>query len=288
MSIRAWCFRAMFAGLLVIAGCQDGPRTATAPVTVLTDVDAGGAAAQARGCALFVLVVDPDRGPADAAAPEHLRAGLAQAGVPAIAVVLDLGDSRNRAIATRFHLVEAPILVALSAHGVQVGRSVGPVTPDAARAMAATTAALGPGLDAQLASLQAATTAPGAGAAADQALADFLTGHGNEHEAVPILAALRTAADATPAQRRAALVAEVRAHFWIGEPEKARHLAQAFIAAAGAADPEDRAAGLYALGSQEVTGRHRDLGLSELDQAIAAAPASMYGQLARTARARYP
>jgi hypothetical protein len=286
MSIRVWWSCAVFAGLLGIAGCQDGPRASA--VTVMTDVDAGGAAAQARGCPLVVLVVDPERGPDDAAATEQMRAGLAHAGVPAIAVVLDLGDSRNRAIATRYHLVEAPILVALSAHGVQAARSVGPVTADAVRAMASATAAQGPGLDAQFAVLQAATTAPGAGAAADQALADFLTGHGNEREAVPILAALRTATDATPAQRRAALVAEVRAHFWIGEPEKARHLAQAFIAAAGATDPEDRAAGLYALGSYEATGRHRDLGLGELDQAIAAAPASMYGQLARAERARYP
>jgi hypothetical protein len=270
---------ALGAALVVLVGCaapEKPPAAQDAP-----DLDAELARARASGRALVVVVYEAKRSRADDVA-SSLFAFESPARVSGVR--LDLAVSRSRAVAARFHLVDAPILLCLSPQGVILSRDEKDLTHDLlARRLdeAEHTAAE---IDARLETLEAAAST---NAESRMKLADFFLAHQNAREAIPHLRAVADDAGAELAVRVRAWVDEARAHFWTGEPEKGRHTAEALIATLGASAPEAKAGGYYALGAQDVKGRHRDLGLRELDQAIAAAPDSFYGQRAREERAKF-
>ena len=194
--------------LVLIAGCHD--RSPAKPAAVVVDD---------RPTA--ILITTGSDGPAD-------RDGQ---GFNFVHLALD--DSANRAAAARHHVTDAdcPVLLCLTPGGVIVSRDGGPVTADLVRRRVATAAADGPAIDGQRAAL--ARAVPDGGPPARLRLAAFLHAHRNEWEAIPPLAAVAHDPAVDVPTRVRAWVDLVRAHQWVGEPEKGRHEAQHLLAALG-------------------------------------------------------
>ena len=203
-------------------------------------------------------------------------------------VILDIGNSRNRATATRFHVVSTPLLVCLSPRGVIVSRLDLPLTKNDVVMRFSELVVQAPQLDAKLTALEAALAKNSAAPAEQLELAAFLLKQQNQREAIPHLAAVAHADAADNTDRIRAWVDLARAHLWIAEPEKGRHEAQRLIATLGKEHSEATAGGNFVLGMQDANGKRFELARRELHEAIAAAPKSSYAQEAAAALAKLP
>ena len=84
------------------------------------------------------------------------------------------------------------------------------------------------------------------------------------------------------AERTRAWVAMGRAHLWVGEPEKARHAAQALMATLGPRSPDAMAGGNLLRGLQDAKAKRYDRAATEFQAAVdVAPPKSPYGAEAR-------
>jgi hypothetical protein len=201
---------------------------------------------------------------------------------------LDLAISRTRATAGRFHVTNTPTLFCLSPRGIIISRDDRAITRDLVLQRVEEARQQSPILDAQLASLEAAIDAPTNNATAIFNLTDFLLARHNDLETIPRLEAIAHSNAYPPNARARAWVALVSAHFWIAEPEKGRHEANDLLATLGPRLPEAKAAGMLLLGEQDATAKRTSLAREELEQALAAAPESSYGQAAARALAALP
>ena len=205
-----------------------------------------------------------------------------------VRVLLDVGVSRNRAEATRFHIPQTPVLLCLSSRGVIVSRDEKPITVEVVRKRMKELVPMAHGLDAKLEALERPVAANATDAAAQLALADFLLAQHNAREAIPHLEAIAHAESSDVPQRLRAWVALAQAHLWVTEPEKARHEAKDLMSKLGPAAPEAIAGGNLVLGTQDTNGKRFPLARQEFEAAIAAAPDSDYAKQAREALAKLP
>jgi hypothetical protein len=239
---------------------------------------------------LVLLVVESGQSKAD----DDARALLASRTVKAASrgariFVLDIGVSRNRAAAARFHAVETPLLLGLTPRGIVVSRDEKPLTASLLLRRIGEAVQQAPDLDAKLAALEEAAGKNTAAPAVQFDLTDFLLAHHNEAEAIPPLAALAHSQEPPPDARIRAWFDLSRAHFWIGELEKARHEARDLMATFGDVKPEARAAGEFLLGAQDAANTLRAArARTEFEAAIAAAPDSPYAKQAAKALAKLP
>lgn len=280
--------------LSAVTGCQhaNGPRStsheavagAPAPLAEATMT------AREKGLPLAVLTVDPSRGENDRAAAGAFRSvrSASPAANPAVFSLLELTESRSRALAAPLHALEAPTLVCLSPAGVIVSRDEGTITPQLVRQRIEEAAAQSPALDQHLADLQAAVDARPTDAAASMQLADFLLAHHNEQQAIPHVEDVARDDAADVSVRVRAWVALGRAHLWVVEPEKARHAAQALMAALGPRSADAIAGGNLVRGLQDTKAKRYDRAGEELRAAVAAAPDSDYGREAAELLAKLP
>jgi len=256
------------------------------PTAAVVDLDAEMARALEARRPVVILVVDSGENSAEEKsyfeswAPKGNTDG-------AIPVVLDLGVSRNRATAARFHITDTntPMFVCLSPKGVIISRDEPPslaVKPIAELAERASQ------LDAKVVSLEEAVAKNKADAAAQLALADFLFAQKNAREAIPHFAIVAHSETADTTFRVRAWVDLARAHLWIGEPEKARHEATNLIAILGPKSPEAVAGGNLVHGLQDANAKRTALARQEFGTAIAAAPKSTYARQAAEAMAKLP
>lgn len=253
------------------------------------DLDAALARASELKQPLIVLVAESARSKADDDARRLLESrAVKDRSNHAVIFVLDISVSRNRATATRFHIVETPLLLCLTPRGVIVSRDVKPLTAGLILQRIGEVVQQWPDLDAKLVSLVNDAGKDANTTTAQFDLTDFLLAHHNAVEAIPHLAALAHSETTAPDARIRAWVALVRAHFWIAEPEKARHEAQDLMATLGTTTPEARAAGEFVLGSQDSTTIRLARARTEFEAAIAAAPDSSYGKQAAEALANLP
>src|SRR5580704_1477916 len=237
-------------------------------VVLITETEPGAADTQARG----LLEDTMGDGPRDRVTP----------------VLIDLANSRNRATAACFHFTEMPLLVCLSPAGVILSRDEPPITKDLVRKRIEQGVRLAPEVDKEFASLQGAVAKNANDLAAKLKLADFLIAHQNAREAIPLLAAV-AASDAVEMKDRVrAWVELARAHFWVLESEKCRHVAKDLIATLGPKSPEAVAGGNLVLGLQEARSKRIALARREFAAAIAAAPQSVYAKQAAEAVAKLP
>lgn len=290
--------------LAAVAGCRSSepappasPPPAGSPPA--PDLDAELARARAAGIPLLLVVTEPGRSAADDAAHElahdpGIRRWTDQrvGGYPqrerAIVLDLDLGVSKNRATAMRYHLGETPYFVTLSSRGVVVHRGVSPFQAAELRvALYEAETGEGPALDRKLDELEAAALTHPDDPAAHLAVADFLIARGNLREPVPHLAAVvHTTAD-FPLEKRIAAWAELaRCHFRAHEVEKGRAAARELISTLGPTSPDARAAGAWVQAEREIEYAHPKPALALLDEAIAASPDSIWGKRAAEARAK--
>lgn len=280
---------------ITLAGCASEPQgpeqvavaAALSKAQVVHDLDAEQAQACRAKLPVLALIYEAGKSDADESAysvlhDKSLRPDLANV----LVTQLDVGVSRTRATVTRFHAIETPVLLCLSSRGIIVSRDEKTITRERLLERVRNVEKVGPELDAQLETLEKAAAANPSDFEARLKLADFWSAHTNAREAIPHLEAVSRAEPADVALRTRAWVEEVRAHFWIAEAEKARHTAAEMIQTLGPRSPDARAAGKFVLGEYEVKGRHKELGLRELDEAIAAAPDSLYGKQAAELKAK--
>ena len=237
-------------------------------IVLVTETEPGAADTQARA----VLEDTPGDGPRDRVTP----------------VLIDLANSRNRATAARFHFTELPLLVCLSPAGVILSRDEPPITKDLVRKRIEQGVQLAPEVDREFASLQGAVAKNANDLAAKLKLADFLIAHQNAREAIPLLEAVATSDAVEMKDRVRAWVELARAHFWVLESEKCRHVAKDLIATLGPKSPEAVAGGNLVLGLQETRAKRVALARREFAAAIAAAPQSVYAKQAADAVAKLP
>jgi hypothetical protein len=253
-------------------GAASPTQPATAPA--VDPIDAAVARAHPAGRVVAVLIADPARGDAD-------RSSVAAFGSVAGAepVELDLRTSANRAAAARLHPSSTgPTLVCLSPGGLVVSHDDGPVTPELLSQRLTTAAGRSPPLDRQLAQLRDAVTDHPTDALPQMALADFLLAHQADREAIPHLNGVSRDDSVDLALRVRAWVELGKAHLWCGEPEKARHAAQALMATLGPRSPEAMAGGNLVRGLQDTKAKRFDRAHDELSAAVAVAPGSAYGR----------
>lgn len=268
--------------LALLAGCRSTPDAS---------MDLRAALEQAASLKepLVILVAESGQSPADDRAISLMKSRAVGAlGDRNVLFVLDVSVSRNRAAATRFHALETPLLVCLSSRGVIASRDEKLLTKSLVLQRIAEVSQKAPALDTELDSLAAAASTNTNDTAAQFALTDFLLAHQNALEAVPTLEGIAHS-ETTPTEMRVrAWVDLVRAHFWIAEPEKGRHVAEGLIATLGPGSPEARAGGELVLGMQDNTAKRTALARKEFEAAIAAAPDSDYGKQAAEALAKLP
>jgi len=239
------------------------------------------------GQAILVLVADLGLAPADGEARTAFEAVKAQ-NDDVVRVLLDISASRNRAEATRFHIMETPVLFCLSSKGVIVSRDEKPITQELVRKRMSEIVPLSRELDTQLDALEKPVAANSGDATAQLALTDFLLAQQNAREAIPHLETVAHSESSETAPRVRAWVDLARAHLWIAEPEKARHEAKDLMDALGPAVPEALAGGKLVLGTQDTNGKRFKLAREEFEAAIAAAPDSAYAKQAGEALAKLP
>jgi hypothetical protein len=285
---REW---ALGVALAALVGCGGDapPRSAQPEVAAETgafDLLAQQEQARRAGRPLVLLIVErgQDQALAIFSAAWSATWSAASAQPAVVGRICELRISRNRAELARFHLMTTPLLVCLSPEGVVISRDAGPLDAGVLRQRIAAAIASGPGLDHQRDAL-AELAWPAYGSMFDvvearRALADFLLGHGNDAEAVPVLVALAGDPRVPAPARVRAWVELARAHQWIGEPEKARHIAQSLITALGGQFPQALAGGELALGLLDAAGGRPAKARAEFAAAAAADPGSEYGRQA--------
>ncbi len=282
---KPWAWHPAMAILVaaaLLAGCQSQKEKPPEQPAIL-DLDAELTRAKEAKQPLTILIAERGN---DASIFELTVQQAAKDGI--LFQMLDIGYSRNRATATRFHITETPLLVCLSPRGVIVSRNEPPLMKELVLKRFAELVEQSPQLDAKLTALDAAVAKNPADAAAQLQLADFLLEQQNAHEAIPHLAAVVHTEANDASLRVKAWVELARAHLWIAEPEKGRHEAQNLIATLGAKIPEARAGGNLVMGMQDATGKRFALARREFNEAIAAAPKSNYAQEAAEALAKLP
>ena len=197
--------------------------------------------------------------------------------------MLTLDSSRSRALAAAYHPpATGPTVVYLSPAGLIIGRTDGADSDPLWSAAGVAEA------DRRYAALLDAATAHPADVTARMALADFLLAHTNDREAIPHLTFVAHDEQADLPTRVRAWTALGRAHLWVGEPEKARHAAQALIAELGPRTPDAIAGGNLVRGLQDAKAKRYDRAADELRAAVAASPQSSYGREAATLLATLP
>jgi hypothetical protein len=269
----------VLAVVALLAGCGSESRGAITP-----DLDAEIARASNLRQPILILVIESGQSRADDRASALFENAALKGIVP---VLLDISNSRNRAVATRFHVTNTPLLLGLSPMGLIVTRDEKPLTKEMLRNRIADVERQAPDLDAKLKSLKLAALTEQINPAAELALADFLLSHQNPREAIPHLANARSES-ANPDQRVRAWVELARAHLWIAEPEKGRHEANDLIAVLGPKIAEAQAGGNLVLGLQDANAKRFALARRELEAAVAASPESEYGKQAAEALAKLP
>jgi tetratricopeptide (TPR) repeat protein len=271
----------------LLAGCRSVPDY-SASGEASPDLDAEIARAAGLQRPILVLVAESGQSHAD----DHART-LFQT-LPAenngiVFILLDLGISRNRAEAARFHITDTPVLLCLSPRGLIVSRDAEPITHALLTRRVGEVAQKGPELDAKLDLLAQAASQNPNDAQARFEMANFFLAQRNDHEAIPHLESVAHNEATDPPLRIRAWTALARAHLWIAEPEKARHEAQDLIAVLGPKMPEARAGGNLVLGLQDAANVKRiPLARHEFEEAIAAAPNSVYGKQAAEELAKLP
>ena len=277
----------VFAAVALLAGCQSTPPTTSGQADIV-DLNAALAQADAAKQPLVLLVVESGQSEADDAARAMLESGVVKARSGAAkTVLLDISVSRNRAVATRFHVVTTPLLLCLSSRGIIASRDEPPISKDFLLQRIGEVERQGPDLDTKVTALEIAARHAN-NTDAEFGLADFLLAHHNAFEAIPPLAVVAHSEANPPAVRVRAWVELIRAHFWIAEPEKARHEAAAMIATLGPGTPEAGAAANLVLGLQDITTKRVARARKELEEAVSAAPDSVYGKQASQALANLP
>jgi hypothetical protein len=201
-------------------------------------------------------------------------------------ITMNLGVSRNRAEAARYHVVKTPMLVCLSPRGLIVSRDEAPITKELVQQRMTDLGKRAAALDQQFAKLDEPENTKQLDPGYDQA--HFLLVHHNAREAIPYLKALSESETVSTKLRIDAWVSLARAHLWVAEPEKGRHEAKALIATLGPLDPAAIAGGNLVLGLQDAAAKRFSLARREFETAIAAAPGSTYAAKARAARDQLP
>ena len=292
LNTRAAAFALAAAALL--AGCRSTPN-APAPAAMFQaaagglNLDAGSARARELKRPLIILVAELGQSRADDEACASFESPSVKATHDrSMTVVLDISVSRNRATATRFHVTETPVLLCLSSRGIIISRDEKRITKSLVLKRIEEARQESPELDGQLVSLEKAAGNGANDVAAQFQLTDFLLDHHNSFEAIPLLATIAHSEANASALRIRAWVALARAHYWIAEPEKGRHEADALLATLGPRTPEARAGGEFALGLQDASAKRPALARQEFEDAIAAAPDSPYGKQAAAALANLP
>jgi hypothetical protein len=282
------CIALALAGL--ITGCPSKPQSIELKVPLQTntpDLDQLLEQTTKGGQAIMLLVADLGQSSDD----DTARTAFEEPRMKddsIVRVLLDIGVSRNRAEATRFHIPQTPVLLCLSSRGVIVSRDEKPITTDLVRKRMNELAPSAHQLDASLEALEKPLATDATGLTAQLALADFLLAHHNAREAIPHLEAVAHSESSDAPQRVRAWVSLAQAHLWVAEPEKARHEAKDLMAKLGPAQPEAMAGGNLVLGTQDANGKRFPLARQEFEAAIAAAPKSDYARQAREARDKLP
>lgn len=294
-SLRMAAGMIAIAAAILLAGCRPQSRRSAPPATAnnagVVDLDAAVAKAVTTRRPVLVLIAGSGHSAVDDDARALLEdATVKEARARVTPVFLDLGISRNRATAARFHITDTdtPMLVFLSCSGVIVSRDEGPITKDLLVKRIDKVATWASDLDVQLALLEEAVAKNGSDPAARLNLADFLLGRQNAREAVAPLASVAHSEGIDPAVRVRAWVALARAHFWIGEPEKGRHEAKNLMATLGQQSPDAVSGGNLALGLQDATAKRFSVARREFEDAILAAPESTYAKQAADAISKLP
>jgi hypothetical protein len=265
--------------LAVTLGCS---------LAVLAETDTDLAAAMIRAAdlnkPLMVLVAEPGQSRADDASCALLKSHAVEAqSSRCITFLLDIGVSRNRATATRFHVVDTPLLLCISPRGILLSRDEARISKKLVLQRIEEAAQQSPSIDTRFRALEQAAAENPNNISTQFDLTDFLLQHHNDLEAVPRLAVIAHS-DADPAPVRVrAWVALARAHLWIAEPEKGRHEAEALMASLGPSSPEARAGRNLVLGLQDTNGKRFTIARREFEQAISAAPNSDYAKQAAEA-----
>lgn len=264
-------------GLLVAVAspAQTPPQEGTAPKTL----DAALAQAAARHTPLLLLVAESGQSHADDAALSLVQSSAVRRRTDSLTVlILDLGVSRNRAVAARFHPIRTPLLLCLSPGGVVISRDEQRLSKKLVLQRTDEALREAPSLDARLAALKSGLKTNGDQVAGQLQLANFLLDHGNAQEAIPYFSTVAHNTADAEALRVRAWVALARAHLWIGEPEKAREEARDLAASLGSRMPEARAGAELILGIHDANLKRPALARQEFEEAIAAAPASSYAK----------
>jgi tetratricopeptide (TPR) repeat protein len=277
---RTWQICLSF--IFLLAGCTT-PGAVRLPADVDLDNRLNEAAKSNRPLAILVL----DGNNRDDSARLDL-VGSPDTSSPIEIIEIDISNSKNRAIAARFHPTVTPLLLCLTPDGIIVSRDEKPGSAELVRQRLGAAITKSAEIDSQLASLKSAVARTPADTDARLKLADFLLASHNDREAIPQLEAVAHRKDVPAAVRVRAWVNLVKAHQWVLEPEKGRHEAKALIATLGAQSPLARAGGMLVLGIQDANAKRFDLAQQEYEQAVAAAPDSIYAQEATIAEQKLP
>ncbi len=272
---------ALLALVALLAGCRSTSDYSASGAT--PDLDAEIARATDLRRPILVLVAESGQSHAD----DHARTlfqTLTAENTGIVFVLLDLGISRNRAEAARFHITSTPVLLCLSSNGLIVSRDAAPITHTLLNKRVEEAAQKGSELDVKLGLLALAASQNPNDAQAQFELANFFLAQRNDHEAIPHLESIAHNEAADPRLRIRAWTALARAHLWIAEPEKGRHEAEDLIAVLGPNMAEARAGGNLVLGLQDAANVKRiPLARREFEEAIAEAPESDYAKQAEEA-----
>jgi hypothetical protein len=277
---------------VLLAGCRsesDVPATKVAPSDGTPDLDAEIARASSLRQPIFVLVAESGLSREDDRACSLLKTLAVNGQLGNVDfVVLDLGVSRNRAMAARFHPINTPVLLGLSPGGLIVTRDETAMTKDLVFKRIKEVAQRGRELDVKLALLDDEIARSGNDAKAQWELAGFLLAHQNAREAISHLEVIARDEAADSTLRVRAWVELVRAHFWIAEAEKGRHEANDLIAILGPKSADARAGGNLVLGVQDASANRTAEARREFEASVAAAPESVYAKQATEALAQLP
>jgi len=260
--------------LVLLAACRSTPPGGATSESSPMEINVAMTRAAESKQPLTILVAEPGQNAANDRAVSAFLSREVQSRAGASSLLLDIGNSRNRATATRFHPVLTPLLVCLSSTGITVSRDEKPITKKLILRRMQEAGQVGPSLDAQYVALQQAAAA--GNTAARMALASFLMAHHNAIEAIPTLEEIAHSAANDGAVRTDGWVMLAKAHLWIAEPEKGRHEAETLLRELGARIPEAQAGGHLVLGLQDVNLKRAALARDEFRAAMSAAPGSSY------------
>lgn len=281
------------AALVALAGCRSGFNNPSVPPNAsaaAVDLDSRLMRAFELQRPVLVFVTESGHSQAD----DKVRSLVESSAVKdrkdrLISIVLDIGVSRNRATAARFHITNTPVLLCLSPRGLIVSRDEGPITLPRLSMRIGEVMQNAPALDARFASLEELASRNPSDAQTQFELANFLLAQQNAREAIPHLETVAHNETVDATLRIRAWTALARAHLWVAEPEKARHEAEDLIAVLGLNIADARAGGNLVLGLQDAVNVKRiALARREFEAAIAAAPASVYGKQAAGELAKLP